>query len=83
MLVTVVPTFPGLINSINPAINVGYASRLFDIAWLYGVSSRHFQTFHRLNGWYLPIVRGVVRGVLRHLCDVPCAGDVCGKAYYG
>ncbi|KAF8552869.1 NCS1 nucleoside transporter family [Imleria badia] len=36
MLVTVVPTFPGLINSINPSINVGYASHLFDVAWLYG-----------------------------------------------
>ena len=39
MLVTVGPTFPGLINSINPAVNVGYTIRLFDIAWLYGVSS--------------------------------------------
>lgn len=38
MLVTVVPTFPGLVNSINPAITVGYASHLFDIAWMYGVS---------------------------------------------
>ncbi|KIJ61261.1 hypothetical protein HYDPIDRAFT_42834 [Hydnomerulius pinastri MD-312] len=36
MLVTVVPTLPGLVNSINPAINVGYATRLFDIAWMYG-----------------------------------------------
>lgn len=37
MLVTVVPTFPGLINSINPAIDVGYVNRLFDISWMYGV----------------------------------------------
>ncbi|KAG9309884.1 cytosine-purine [Chiua virens] len=36
MLVTVVPTFPGLVNSVDPAITVGYASRLFDIAWMYG-----------------------------------------------
>ncbi|KAI9573862.1 NCS1 nucleoside transporter family [Boletus coccyginus] len=36
MLVTVVPTFPGLVNSISPAINVGYAGHLFDIAWMYG-----------------------------------------------
>ena len=41
MLVTVGPTFPGLINSINPAINVGYTTRLFDVAWIYGVSSRY------------------------------------------
>lgn len=38
MAVTVVPTFPGLISSINPTITVGYASHLFDIAWIYGVS---------------------------------------------
>ncbi|EGO02871.1 hypothetical protein SERLA73DRAFT_84745 [Serpula lacrymans var. lacrymans S7.3] len=36
MLVTVLPTLPGLANSINPAIKVGYATRLFDIAWMYG-----------------------------------------------
>ncbi|KAF8141919.1 permease for cytosine/purines, uracil, thiamine, allantoin-domain-containing protein [Boletus edulis] len=36
MLVTVVPTFPGLINSINPAINVGNMTYLFDISWIYG-----------------------------------------------
>ncbi|KAG9309895.1 cytosine-purine [Chiua virens] len=36
MLVTVVPMFPGLVNSIDPAITVGYTSRLFDIAWMYG-----------------------------------------------
>ncbi|KAF8556738.1 hypothetical protein OG21DRAFT_1596272 [Imleria badia] len=36
MLVTVGPTFPGLINSVSPAVNVGYTIRLFDIAWMYG-----------------------------------------------
>ncbi|KIJ18168.1 hypothetical protein PAXINDRAFT_179500 [Paxillus involutus ATCC 200175] len=36
MLVTVVPTFPGLVNSINPTYKIGYATRLFDIAWMYG-----------------------------------------------
>jgi len=36
LLVTVGPTFPGPINTINPAINVGPATRLFDIAWIYG-----------------------------------------------
>lgn len=41
MLVTVGPTFPGFINSIDPAVNVGYGTRLFDIAWIYGVSSRY------------------------------------------
>jgi len=41
MFVIVGPTFPGLINSTNPAVDVGYAIRLFDIAWSYGVSSRY------------------------------------------
>ncbi|KAG9311061.1 cytosine-purine [Chiua virens] len=36
VLVTVGPTFPGLINAINPTIDVGHVTRLFDIAWLYG-----------------------------------------------
>ncbi|KAG1718706.1 permease for cytosine/purines, uracil, thiamine, allantoin-domain-containing protein [Suillus paluster] len=36
MVVTVGPTLPGLINSINPAIKIGYAIHLFDIAWMYG-----------------------------------------------
>lgn len=37
LLVTVGPTFPGLINTINPVVNVGLAAHLFDIAWIYGV----------------------------------------------
>ncbi|KAG1800997.1 NCS1 nucleoside transporter family [Suillus plorans] len=36
MIVTVAPTLPGLINAINPAIKIGYATHLFDIAWMYG-----------------------------------------------
>ncbi|KAH7911800.1 permease for cytosine/purines, uracil, thiamine, allantoin-domain-containing protein [Hygrophoropsis aurantiaca] len=36
MLITVVPTLPGLVNSINPTISVGNATHLFDIAWMYG-----------------------------------------------
>ncbi|KAG2065216.1 NCS1 nucleoside transporter family [Suillus decipiens] len=36
MMVTVGPTLPGLINSINPAIKIGYTTHLFDIAWMYG-----------------------------------------------
>ncbi|KAI6101745.1 permease for cytosine/purines, uracil, thiamine, allantoin-domain-containing protein [Pisolithus croceorrhizus] len=36
ILVTVGPTMPGLINSINPAVRIGNATRLFDIAWMYG-----------------------------------------------
>jgi NCS1 family nucleobase:cation symporter-1 len=38
LLLTVPPLFPGLINSINPAIRIGGAIHLFDIAWLFGVS---------------------------------------------
>ncbi|KAH0836467.1 hypothetical protein J3R83DRAFT_8076 [Lanmaoa asiatica] len=36
MSVTVVPMLPGLVNSISPAITVGYTSHLFDVAWMYG-----------------------------------------------
>lgn len=36
ILVTVGPTMPGLINSINPAARIGNATHLFDIAWMYG-----------------------------------------------
>ncbi|KIN95575.1 hypothetical protein M404DRAFT_1007353 [Pisolithus tinctorius Marx 270] len=36
ILVTVGPTMPGLINSINPAVRIGNATHLFDIAWMYG-----------------------------------------------
>ena len=38
ILVTVGPTMPGLIHTINPAVNIGNAIHLFDIAWMYGVS---------------------------------------------
>lgn len=39
MLVTIGPTMLGLIHSINPAVNIGNATHLFDIAWMYGVSA--------------------------------------------
>ncbi len=39
LLVSVPPTLPGLINSINTKIHIGTAGeRLFDIAYLLGVS---------------------------------------------
>ena len=38
MIVSVPPTMPGLINSINTNIHVGVSTRLFDIAYLLGVS---------------------------------------------
>ncbi len=37
VVVSVGPTLPGLIHSINPNIFVGNDSHLFDIAWIYGV----------------------------------------------
>jgi nucleobase:cation symporter-1, NCS1 family len=37
MIVSVPPTMPGLINSINTNIPVGVSTRLFDIAYLLGV----------------------------------------------
>lgn len=39
ILCSVPPTIPGLINSINPKIKVGGAVHLFDIAWIFGVST--------------------------------------------
>jgi len=43
MLVSVPPTFPGLIESIRAKgrIQLGFGSHLFDIAFLLGVSSVH------------------------------------------
>lgn len=41
------PNLPGLISSINPAIKVGGAVYLFDIAWLLGV--RFSLTFFLVN----------------------------------
>ena len=38
MLVSVPPNLPGLINSINPKIDVGGGVYLFRIAYLLGVS---------------------------------------------
>jgi cytosine/uracil/thiamine/allantoin permease len=39
MIVSVSLTFPGLINNINPKVQVGVGARLFDISYLLGVSS--------------------------------------------
>jgi len=39
MIVSVPPTLPGLVNSINPDIHVGVGTRLFDIAYILGVSA--------------------------------------------
>ncbi|KAG6331822.1 hypothetical protein ID866_7267 [Astraeus odoratus] len=36
MVLTVGPTMPGLISSINPAVKIGNLAHLFDIAWMYG-----------------------------------------------
>ncbi|EKM58456.1 uncharacterized protein PHACADRAFT_182787 [Phanerochaete carnosa HHB-10118-sp] len=36
VVVSVGPTLPGLINSINTKISVGNANHLFDIAWIFG-----------------------------------------------
>jgi NCS1 family nucleobase:cation symporter-1 len=39
MIVSVPLTLPGLVNSINPNIRVGVGKRLFDIAYMLGVSA--------------------------------------------
>ncbi|KIY74149.1 NCS1 nucleoside transporter family [Cylindrobasidium torrendii FP15055 ss-10] len=36
LICSVPPSFPGLVHSINPSINPGPVSHVFDIAWLYG-----------------------------------------------
>ena len=38
ILLSVPPNMPGLIASINPKIDVGGALKIFDFAWLFGVS---------------------------------------------
>ena len=38
ILVSVPPNMPGLINSINPKIGTGGIVRVFDLAWIFGVS---------------------------------------------
>ena len=40
MIVSVPPMMPGLINSINTNIHVGVGARVFDLAYLLGVSER-------------------------------------------
>jgi hypothetical protein len=39
MIVSVPLTLPGLVNDINPKIHVGVGTRLFDIAYILGVST--------------------------------------------
>lgn len=50
LIVSVPPTMPGLINSINTSIPVGNATHLFDIAYIFGVRPLplHILTFHLL-----------------------------------
>ena len=38
ILVTVPPNLPGLIASVNPTVEIGGAFKIFDFAWLFGVS---------------------------------------------
>jgi hypothetical protein len=42
MIVSVPLTLPGLANTINPKIHVGVGTRLFDIAYILGVSTLRF-----------------------------------------
>lgn len=83
MLVTVGPTFPGLVNSINADVNVGYAIHLFDIAWIYGVSSRNLSRTRYIHTQLPFQVRGRVYGLLYHFRYIPCTGNVCAEAYSG
>ena len=39
VLVSVPPNMPGLINAINPKIDVGRGSLVYNFAWLFGVSA--------------------------------------------
>ena len=42
VLVTVPPNLPGLIASVNPTIQIGGTFKIFDFAWLFGVSCSLF-----------------------------------------
>lgn len=44
LLLSVPPNLPGLINSINPKIDVGGGVFVFDVAWMFGVSFLHTLT---------------------------------------
>ena len=37
VVVSVGPTFPGLLHAIDPKVNIGREAHLFDIAWIFGV----------------------------------------------
>jgi NCS1 family nucleobase:cation symporter-1 len=48
-MITSVPlTLPGLVNSINPNIHVGVGTRLFDIAYMLGVSATFIFRRHEM-----------------------------------
>lgn len=59
LVVSVPPNLPGLINAINPAIDIGGAIYPYNIAWLLGVS-RIYGLLHprliRRNSLHLPRV---------------------------
>lgn len=46
---------------------------------MYGVSQKSY--LYASTAEIFP-VRDVVRRVLRHVCVVPCTGDIRGKAYF-
>lgn len=48
MMVSVPLTLPGLVNSINPNIRVGVGARLFDIAYMLGVSATFIFRRHEM-----------------------------------
>lgn len=39
MAAAVRPTFPGLINAVNPTVNIGVGAYFMDINWYYGLFS--------------------------------------------
>ena len=72
ILVTVPPNLPGLIASINPAVQIGGAFKIFDFAWLFGVRCVVHLLLRIVRRADAPPVLRISGRVFVALVDVPC-----------
>ena len=78
LLLSIAPTLPGLINNINPAINIGNASYLFNISWLFGVCEVSlFLTTHLI---YSFIVFHSCWHLHHSVSSFSCPGNIHGQS---
>ena len=78
LLVAVPPNLPGLVASINPAVRVGGASKIFSFAWLFGVSPNLTLLVFTFS-LQLHVVCHISGRVLITLFGVPGQRDVRGE----